>query len=538
MQYSISSKTKILLFLIFICLFIYIVISFFNFKEKYIKKDNEIEYREKYKEREEKYEEYNNTLNILNLVLFSPDKDYIEMYKLTRNFYKIFPNLVTVYYTYSDVIDRDYYDENENILYIKGKETYIPGILDKTVSAFQYVPVLEKIMSKRFDYIVRTNISTIVNFHNLNLNGVDYGCGLKNIIHKGYRDPKSGIINDSLEGLKYPSGTCIIFSRDLFYKIIHRLYLIDRSLIDDVSIGNFMSKYFSEYKLKDYSDYFIFTDKFIDDEIDIEKNIFFRNRHSDRKKDIEKMSKIINNILKGLKKRAICLLCASYNKKYLEYVNKTYENYTNEYDIYVCIDKIDTIKSDYKKYKNLNILFIDRKTSENQGFKGSVLYFLDRACSRDKSLYYFCMINKSYEYVWFIEDDVYFKDSNNIKRLDDRYPENIDFLVREHKVKYSKEPLDWHWPHILGKIDLPWASSMICIVRLSKKMLDCIRDYALKNRQLFLDEALFNTIAEHNKLNIENPPEFEHITYIKDYVPKIKRDDYFYHPMKEFWKDL
>jgi hypothetical protein len=495
-----------------------------NFKER--------EYKKKYRE----YREYSNTVNILNLVLFSPDKEYIEMYKLTRDFYKIYPNLVTVYYRYSD---RDYYDENEDILYINGKETYIPGILDKTVTAFQYVPMLEKIMSKKFDYIVRTNISTIVNFHKLNLNGVDYGCGLKNIIYKDYRDQKSGIIDDSLEGLEYPSGTCIIFSRDLFYKIIPRFYLIDRSLIDDVSIGNFMSKYFSEYKLKDYSDYFIFTDKFMEGDVEqIEKNIFFRNRHSDRKKDVEKMSKIINNILKGLKKRAICLLCASYNTKYLEYINKKYENYINDYDIYVCIDKIETIKSDYKKYKNLNILFIDGKKSESQGFKGSVLYFLDRACSRDKSLYYFCMINKSYEYVWFIEDDVYFKDSNNIKRLDDKYSENIDFLVREHKIKYSKEPLDWHWPHIVGKIELPWASSMICIVRLSKKMLDCIREYALKNRQLFLDEALFNTIAEHNKLNIETPPEFEFVTYIKDYVPKIKRDDYFYHPMKEFWKDL
>ena len=45
------------------------------------------------------------------------------------------------------------------MIYIKGEETFIPGILEKTLLAI-------KISSKNFtyDYIVRTNISTLVNY--------------------------------------------------------------------------------------------------------------------------------------------------------------------------------------------------------------------------------------------------------------------------------------------------------------------------------------------------------------------------------------
>lgn len=238
-------------------------------------------------------------------------------------------------------------------------------------------------------------------------------------------------------------------------------------------------------------------------------------------------------------KKAICLLCASYCPEFLDYANSVYSHYT-DYDVYVCIDKTQTVSSDYKKYNHLNFLLIDSQPCEEKGFKGSVLYFLDRACSRDKALYYFSMVNQTYDFVWFVEDDVYFKDPNNIRYLDQRHSSDTDLLVREHRIKYSKEVLDWHWKHVNGKIDLPWASSMICIVRLSKKMLEAIADYATKNGHLFLDEALFNTLCVHYQLKVESPPEFEHITYVPELLPAMndRRDDYFYHPMKEFWKNL
>ena len=56
-----------------------------------------------------------------------------------------------------------FYDKNKDILYIYGKETYIPGILDKTIQAFD---IIHNKMKIPYDFIFRTNISTFVHFKN------------------------------------------------------------------------------------------------------------------------------------------------------------------------------------------------------------------------------------------------------------------------------------------------------------------------------------------------------------------------------------
>lgn len=241
----------------------------------------------------------------LNLVLFSTDKpEYIEMYNLTRRFYKKYTNVDTVYYTYSENIEQDFYDHNSNILYIKGKESRIPGILDKTIKAFKYC--LSYFDYKKYDYIVRTNISTIVNFDRLSYllysNSSHYAGGFKWTIDPDYRDKESGIVDDRYSGLEYCSGTCIIFSRELFRKMLERADYFDREVIDDVSIGYLIKEYFPEYNLDIFDEYFLFTDDIYDiDNTDGIKEIcnqyiFFRNNSGDRDKDILIMKKIINQL--------------------------------------------------------------------------------------------------------------------------------------------------------------------------------------------------------------------------------------------------
>lgn len=137
------------------------------------------------------------TGKILHLVLYSSDKGgpYDKMKNITQPFYDSFSNVTTVYYHYDPSLTQNAIYQN-GILSIRGKETYQPGILDKTLFAFEYFrPHLDE-----YDYVIRSNISTVVRMdvltEELNRNPVDYGCTL------------------CFQGdLPYSSGTCIILSR-------------------------------------------------------------------------------------------------------------------------------------------------------------------------------------------------------------------------------------------------------------------------------------------------------------------------------------
>jgi len=242
-----------------------------------------------------------NKLKILNLVLYSPNDEYIDMYKLTNEYYKKYKNVDTLYYHFDNFNDKDNnsykYDKDNNILLIKGKENYLPGILDKTIKAFKYVEELEKTKGYKYDYIVRSNISTIIDFDKLNdeliRNPIDYGGGIRLMISKGWRDGPGGIDNDRYEGVQYASGTSIIVSRNLLDKMLKKNNLIDYTVIDDVSIGDFISKNFPEYKLHTYDNYFLYTNENIIGS-NISNYIFFRNRNNDRKTDVKLMKYIID----------------------------------------------------------------------------------------------------------------------------------------------------------------------------------------------------------------------------------------------------
>ena len=77
-------------------------------------------------------------MKILHLVLYSKEEYYDKMKELTSNFYKLYNKNVDTYYYYFDENIKDNYELIENNLKIKGKESWIPGILDKTIKAFKY----------------------------------------------------------------------------------------------------------------------------------------------------------------------------------------------------------------------------------------------------------------------------------------------------------------------------------------------------------------------------------------------------------------
>ncbi len=204
------------------------------------------------------------------------------------------------------------------------------------------------------------------------------------------------------------------------------------------------------------------------------------------------------------------------------------------YEVFLCVD--DNTYDIPGDDGSLEIIRLDPKIPEQQGFKSSVLYFDGKACSRDKALYYFSRINPRHKYVWFIEDDVFVPGAATIKALDERYPV-ADLLVAEHKLKWDMEE-DWHWAHIFKqmggqRLPPPYAISMICAMRASRRLLAAVSRYAAVHRNLFMDEALFNTLALKEGLVVVTPAELSTIRYRADWTAADIRPTHMYHPVKD-----
>ena len=245
----------------------------------------------------------------VHLVLYSDTcADYTRMYALTRAYYAKFTQVKTLYYTFSDAICDDYVLQNDDLLLIKGSETYVPGILDKTVKALQYVH-LHFLFS---GYVIRSNISTIVDFEKLftepamRLRSFDYG-GPSLVLD--WTSPRDGLRDDSLSGLHYISGTCILMSeRFLLDLVAHHAARLDTSLIDDValgvyfkhhsaangfklhSFGNALDEGDKQFKLITYA----MTAALLRHLVASDTILFYRNKNPDRAIDVAQMAVLLS----------------------------------------------------------------------------------------------------------------------------------------------------------------------------------------------------------------------------------------------------
>ena len=242
----------------------------------------------------EPFEQKEKKIRILNLVLYSTDNGgpYDNMKNILDKYYSTFPYVDTYYYCFSPNLAHTH-ELKGNVLYIKGNETYIPGILNKTIFAFDYF----KDKLSNYNYVIRSNISTIIRFdlvaEYFKHNTVKYGCTL---------------CTDA-NNIPFSSGTSIIFSPDIITNIVNNKNKLDYSTIDDVSIGNFIQKHMPEIKMEPilsnlpnngfYSVPNLDNDKNkILDLVQDNKIAIFRNRNDDNREiDVKQMNTIVDLLL-------------------------------------------------------------------------------------------------------------------------------------------------------------------------------------------------------------------------------------------------
>ena len=185
-------------------------------------------------------------MKILHLVLYSDDPTskhcYEEMRGLTRQFYKIYENNVkTMYYKYDDNIDKDICIHDDMIL-VKGQESFTPGIINKTLAVFEYIVNIG--MLDEYDYVVRTNISMIVDFDELikelEMNPIDFISGGETMTLNWNG---GGITDSTWYGTQFVQGSNIIFTPEAIRFFASNQHLVRRDIIDDVTIGIFIREH-------------------------------------------------------------------------------------------------------------------------------------------------------------------------------------------------------------------------------------------------------------------------------------------------------
>jgi hypothetical protein len=225
--------------------------------------------------------EYSQTINfdksirILNLILYNENEYYErQMKKELEKYLKKFEFVSFYFITFRDQ-EQNIEIEN-NCFYLKGKEGFIPQCLDKTLIALEYF------LNKSFDYIVRSNISTIINFNYFpfkeKLQNIYSGCRLYKL---HWKDEKFGIDETNYKDTLFASGVCIIMSCNVANYLLQNKESLDRTIIDDVSIGFILSKKYELIRIDDWI------------ENKIQKNVFMiRNKSKNRYDDIERMKQI------------------------------------------------------------------------------------------------------------------------------------------------------------------------------------------------------------------------------------------------------
>lgn len=180
---------------------------------------------------------------VLHLVLYNPLPQYVSMYSQTKTWYKICEKfgVDTFYYFYDSDVSSPMVDEKDMTLRLPGTESYYPGILLKTLEAFEFFA------KEGYDFIVRSNISSPVNFVHLLQhvpleNSMLYG-GPHLINPALVETQRDNSIFKDLGSMKFVHGTCIVFGLDTIRFLLARRSELCFTIEDDFAFGVLLKRH-------------------------------------------------------------------------------------------------------------------------------------------------------------------------------------------------------------------------------------------------------------------------------------------------------
>ena len=238
-------------------------------------------------------------MKLLILFIYSYSDTYEKMMLLQRKYIHNFEE-VDSFFVQMRENQENTIEIEEDIIFVKGTEKYL-NILYKTIQSIEYL-----FSKKKYDYLIRSNISTIVNIPQLliKLNTFPskniYSGSLSKKLY--WLDINGGITDSKLWGTEFIVGISIILSYDLVNFLIENKHKLDYNVIDDVSLGYFIKNYCHESletgKKHLVNHIFLNNDNMKQIEVSYNSYIFFRNKNNDRNDDLKAMDNICQLIYK------------------------------------------------------------------------------------------------------------------------------------------------------------------------------------------------------------------------------------------------
>jgi len=169
---------------------------------------------------------------ILNIIIYHPESSHERDMKNILARYLETQSHVTFYFVAFRPQSEEVIEE-DHVLYFQGKEGFVPEILNKTMLALRYA------LSKGdYSYIVRSNISTIINYRLFPYEAIDkHGYCSTEVFDVWRLDVPFGIVDERYFKIKYAQGTDIFLSREVAQYLIDHDGELNRTVIDDVAIG-------------------------------------------------------------------------------------------------------------------------------------------------------------------------------------------------------------------------------------------------------------------------------------------------------------
>lgn len=262
---------------------------------------NQIQSNNQIKNLDKPLSTYQKLPKILYLILYNENVDYERQMKQALDRYVNNFNHIKTFFIAFKRLNKEY-EINGNVIYFNGSESFIPGILDKTIKAL-------KLLTKIYDYnyVIRSNISTVINLTKItNLLAQNKNT---NIYYGGFIIMHI-CMKCNLKITQFISGTSIILDKISTNFLLNNVDKLRYDHSDDVAIGLLMdlNEGVKKYELPGLAlnttpvlDFVYNLIKFPEYILNLDYYdliIFYRNKSKDRYNDIKSMNQFIDYLLR------------------------------------------------------------------------------------------------------------------------------------------------------------------------------------------------------------------------------------------------